>query len=332
MRFQLLASMAALTSVTTLSLTGQVPLSTAKPVPAAAIKPWTMPRTPDGRPDLQGTWSNSTITPLERPRELAGKAFFTEQEAADYEKRQLEQLNTDRRAASPEADVGRSYNEAWRERGKLLLRTSLIVDPPDGRIPPLTPEAQKQAAARAADRRKHPDAADSWEDRNLAERCLTRGAPKLPGGYNNNFMIVQTPGYVAILQEMIHEVRLIPLDGSPHLDKNVHLWMGDSRGHWEGDTLVVDTTNYDDRIIANSFNCCGAAGANLHIVERFQRVSADAIDYQYTVDDPVTYTKSWTVAVPMTKITEPMYEYACHEGNYAMVGILRGARAQEKAK
>jgi len=317
-----------------LPVAGQAPTPAAKA--SSAQKPdtaWVVPRTPDGHPDLQGTWTNSTITPLERPRELAGKEFFTEQEAADYEKRVLQALNTDNRDGPPEIDVGRSYNEAWRERGKLLLRTSLIIDPPDGRIPALTAEGQKRATARAEDRRRRgPDPADSWEDRNLAERCITRGAPKLPGGYNNNFLILQTPGYVAMLQEMIHEVRLIPLDGRPHVDKTVQLWLGDSRGRWEGDTLVVETTNFDERIIANSFNCCGSAGANLHVVERFRRISADAIDYEYTVDDPATYTRPWTVAVPMTKIQEPIYEYACHEGNYAMKGILAGARAQEKAK
>jgi hypothetical protein len=333
MRHPILASLGALTSILTIPLTGQAPPTVTKTAPAAAIKTWTLAHTPDGQPDLQGTWTNSTITPLERPRELAGKEFFTEQEAAAYEKRMLQELNTDNRNGPPEIDVGRSYNESWRERGKLLLRTSLIVDPPDGRIPPLTAEGQKRATARAEDRRRRgPDPADSWEDRNLAERCITRGSPKLPGGYNNNFLILQTAGYVAILQEMIHEVRMIPLDGRPHVDKTVQLWMGDSRGRWEGDTLVVDTTNYKEQIVANSFNCCGSAGASLHVVERFRRISADAIDYQYTVDDPATYTRPWTVAVPMTRIQEPMYEYACHEGNYAMSGILGGARAQEKAK
>ena len=288
-------------------------------------------RTPDGQPDLQGIWTNATITPLERPRELAGKEFFTAQEAAAYEKRILDEVSTDRRDGGAEVDVGRSYNELWRERGRLLLRTSLIVDPKDGRLPALTPEAQKRANARREDRRRRgPDPADSWVDRNLAERCITRGAPKLPGGYNNNFQIIQTPGYVTIVQEMIHEARIIPLDGRPHADKSIHLWMGDSRGHWEGDTLVVDTTNYNDKIISNSFNCCPEAGANLHVVERFRRIDANTIDYRYTVDDPTTYTRPWTAAVPMTRIDEPMFEYACHEGNHAMVGILAGARAKEK--
>jgi hypothetical protein len=196
----------------------------------------------------------------------------------------------------------------------------------------LTPEAQKQAQARAEDRRRRgPDPADTWEDRNLAERCITRGAPKLPGGYNNNFQIIQTHDYVAILQEMIHEVRFIPLDGRPHIPSQVRLWMGDSRGHWEGDTLVIDTTNFNNKIISNSFNCCPGAGSNLHVVERFTLVDRDTIDFRYTVDDPSTYTRSWTASVPMTRTEGPIFEYACHEGNYAMVDMLAGARAREKA-
>ena len=311
--------------------------SAAKPTPAKATpaaKTWTPPRTPDGQPDLQGIWSNATLTPLERPRELAGKQFFTEKEAAEYEKQILEHNNADRRDnQDAEADIALAYNDFWYDRGTKIVptrRTSLIVDPPDGRIPSLTPEAQKREAARAeANRGRGP--ADSWEDRNLAERCLTRGAPKLPGGYNNNFMILQGPGYVAILQEMIHEVRVIHLDGRPHIPPNIRQWLGDSRGHWEGHTLVVDTTNFRDEIRFNLFNCCGAAGANLHLVERFTRVDDDTVDYQYTVDDPTTFTRPWTVAVPLWRTPGPLYEYACHEGNYAMAGILAGARADEKA-
>ena len=299
---------------------------------AKSSKNWTPPRTPDGQPDLQGIWNNSTMTPLERPRALAGKEFFTEQEAADYERRLREDLSTDRRDGPPEVDVNRSYNELFRERGHLLLRTSLIIDPADGRLPPLTPEGEARAKARAEDRKlRGPDPADSWEDRNLAERCITRGAPKIPGMYNNNVQIFQTRDSVAILQEMIHEVRFIRLDGSPHLDPNVRQWMGDSRGHWEGDTLVVDTTNYNDKIVSNSFNCCPGAGAHLHVTERFRLSDPNTIDYEYTVDDPTTYTKPWTAAVPMTRTAGPMFEYACHEGNYAMTDILAGARAKEKA-
>jgi hypothetical protein len=304
----------------------------AKATPAATT--WTVPRTPDGQPDLQGIWANSTLTPLERPRELGDKQFFTEKEAAEYEKKLLEHNNADRRdTQNAEADIALAYNDVWYDRGTTIVptrRTSLIVDPPDGRIPSLTPEAQKREAARAeASRGRGP--ADSWEDRNLAERCLTRGAPKLPGGYNNNFMILQGPGYVAILQEMIHEVRVIPLDGRSHVPQNIRQWLGDSRGHWEGNTLVVDTTNFRDEIRSNLYYCCGAAGANLHLVERFTRVDNDTIDYQYTVDDPTTFIKPWTVALPLWRTPGPIYEYACHEANYGMTGILAGARDEEKA-
>ncbi len=299
---------------------------------AGSAKTWTPPRTPDGQPDIQGIWTNSTMTPLERPKALGSKEFFTAEEAAEREQSLRQALSTDRRDGPAEVDVNRSYNELFRERGHLLLRTSLIVDPPDGRLPALTPEARERENARAEDRRKRgPDPADSWEDRNLAERCITRGAPKLPGMYNNNVHIFQTRGYVAILQEMIHEVRFIRLDGSPHLDPKIRLWMGDSIGHWEGDTLVVDTTNFNPKIISNSFNCCPGEGANLHVVERFRRVDPDTIDYRYTVDDPTTYTRPWTAAVPMTRTEGPLFEYACHEGNYAMTDILAGARAKEKA-
>ena len=312
-------------------------------------------RTPDGHPDLQGYWSDTTLTPLERPRDLAGKAVFTEQEAAEWQKKTLAAVSYERRDGGPDADINRSYNELFRERGEVVpdRRTSLIVDPPDGRIPALTAEGQKKAKARAEDRKKRgADPADSWEDRNLAERCLTRGAPKIPGGYNNNFQIVQTPEYVMILQEMIHEARIIPIEtpaeiraGSPietpiqasdakagsrpHPSPSVHLWLGDSIGHWEGDTLVVETTNFDDRIVMNSFNCCGLAGEHLRITERFRRVSATMIEHTYTVDDPVIYTRPWTVSVPLQAIDSPVYEYACHEGNLAMIGILNGARVKE---
>ena len=321
--------------VAPLAVPGQSQTSASAAKATAAAKTWTQQRTPDGQPDLQGIWSNSTLTPLERPRELGGKQFFTEEEAAAYEKQVLTRNNADRRDnRDAEADVSLAYNDFWYDRGTRIVptgRTSLIIDPPDGRIPALTPEAQKREAARAAARRSH-GPADSWEDRNLGERCMTRGAPKLPGGYNNNFLILQAPGYVAILQEMIHEVRVIPLDGSPHIPLNVRQWLGDSRGHWEGDTLVVDTTNFRDEIRSNAFNCCGGVGGNLHLTERFTRIDKDTIDYQYTVDDPATFTRPWTAAVPLTRAPGPIYEYACHEGNYGMAGILAGARAEEKAE
>ena len=318
---------------------GQVPSVATKAKTAATAKIGTPSRTLDGRPDLQGIWSYATLTPLERPRELAGKEFFTEKEVEDYEKNLLDKNNRDRRDGGAEADLARSYNEVWSDSGTHIVktrRTSLIIDPPDGRMPAFTPEAQKREAAWAEDRRRRGgDPADWWEDRSLGERCLTRGAPKLPSVDNNNIQIVQAPGYVAILQEMIHEARVIPLDGRPHLEKNIRQWLGDSVGHWEGNTLVVDTTNYPDKTIFNAFNpfnnCCLGAGANLHVIERFTRQDADTIDYQYRVDAPTTYTKPWTVSFPMSKSEEPLYEYACHEGNYGMANLLRGARAREKA-
>ncbi len=296
--------------------------------PAIAQK-WTPPKTPDGQPDLQGVWTNITITPLERPVELAGKEFLTPQEAAEYEKRIVAANNVDRKNLPPEVDVNLAYNDAWYDRGTKVVgtrRTSLIVDPPDGKIPALTPEAQKRQADMRAAAAGH--ATDGPEGRSLSERCLlwaTAGPPMLPSFYNNNYQIVQAPGYVVIMVEMIHDARIIPLDGRGHLPPNMRQWMGDARGHWEGNTLVVDTTNFTDR---TRFR--GSAD-KLHLTERFTRVDADTIVYEFTVDDPTTYTKPWTAQIPMKKSQGPIFEYACHEGNYAMAGMLAGARAQEKA-
>jgi hypothetical protein len=201
-----------------------------------------------------------------------------------------------------------------------------VIDPPEGRIPALTVDAQKKADARAEARRRSP--ADGPEDRPLVERCIlwpTAGPPMVPSGYNNNYQILQTPGSVVILIEMIHDVRVIPLDGRPHLSQNIRHWMGDSRGHWEGNTLVVDTTNFTGKT-----NFRGSS-ENLHLIERFTRVDGDTINYEFTVNDPASFTKSWTAAIPMTKTEGPIFEYACHEGNYGMTNLLNGARAQEKA-
>jgi len=296
--------------------------------PATAQK-WSPPHTPDGQPDLQGTWTNITITPLERPAELAGKEFLTPQEAAEYEKRIVAANNVDRKNLPPEVDVGLAYNDAWYDRGTKVVgtrRTSLIVDPPDGKIPPLTPEAQKRQTEMRAAAAGH--ANDGPEGRSLAERCLlwaTAGPPMLPSFYNNNYQIVQAPGYVVIMVEMIHDARIIPLDGRGHLPQNMRQWMGDARGHWEGNTLVVDTTNFTDK---TRFR--GSAD-KLHLTERFTRVDPDTIVYEFTVNDPTTFTKPWTAQIPMKKSRGPIFEYACHEGNYAMAGMLAGARAQEKA-
>lgn len=291
-------------------------------------------RTADGQPDLQGIWTYATMTPLERPASLAGKEFIDEKDVATFEKSLRERNNKDRRDGGVDADVTRAYNDLWYDSGSHIVRTrrtSLITDPPDGRIPPYTPEGKKRIEARLADRKaRGGDPADTWEDRNLGERCLTRGAPKLSGGYNNNVEIVQGPGYVAIVQEMIHETRVIPVDGRAHADQRIRNWLGDSTGHWEGDTLVVDTTNFKPGIIATNYNCCGGAAENLHIIERFRRVDGDKLDYEYIVDDPTTFTRRWTVSLPMSKTDGPLYEYACHEGNYGMTGLLSGARAMEK--
>ena len=303
-----------------------VVLATAAPVMA---QKWTPPKTPDGQPDLQGVWTNITITPLERPAELAGKEFLTPQEAAEYEKRIVAANNVDRKNLPPEVDVNLAYNDAWYDRGTKVVgtrRTSLIVDPPDGKIPALTPEAQKRQADMRAAAAGH--ANDGPEGRSLSERCLlwaTAGPPMLPSFYNNNYQIVQSPGYVVIMVEMIHDARIIPLDGRGHLAPNMRQWMGDARGHWEGNTLVVDTTNFTDK---TRFR--GSAD-KLHLTERFTRVDPDTIVYEFTVDDPTTFTKPWTAQIPMKKSQGPIFEYACHEGNYAMAGMLAGARAQEKA-
>jgi len=296
-----------------------------------STKTWVQPRTPDGQPDLQGVWTNVTLTPLERPPEFANKPGLTAKEAAEYEKRTIQQQSHDN------ATDRRGYNEFWAERGTTVAeggRTSLIVDPPDGRIPPLTPQAQKAEEARARFMQQHP--ADGPESLDLSARCIMRldtsinhhadrsGVPMLPDAYNSNFQIVQTPGYVAILHERIHDVRVIPLDGRPHVPPSVRTYLGDPRGHWEGDTLVVDTTNFTDK-----YNYRGS-GPNLHLTERFTRVDANTINYEFTMDDPTTFTKPWTARIPMKATDDLIYEYACHEGNYSMTDSLAGARAEEK--
>jgi hypothetical protein len=318
-RFRNVSSLAAALLLAAAIAAGQTP---------KAAKTWTPPRTPDGQPDIEGIWTSATITPLERPTDLAGKPTLTEKEAAEYEKKQLQQNNRDRRDGGADADLGRAYNEFWYDRGTKVVgtrRTSLIVDPPDGLIPPLTPEAQKRIEANREHARLH--AFDGPEDRPLQERCLswaTAGPPMLPSAYNNNYHIVQSPGYVTILSEMIHDVRIIPLDGRPHLGANIRQWMGDARGHWEGNTLVVDTTDFNGKAAFRG------TGQKFHLVERFTRVGPDAMVYEFTVDDPTTFTKPWTVQVPMAQTEGPIYEYACQEGNYALKGVLGGARAEEK--
>jgi hypothetical protein len=306
------------------------------PVPVAG-QTWTLPRTADGQPDLQGVWDFRTITPLERPVALGTKEFFTDEEAANFEK--AENRRQDRDQIDPEtgglnypAGGVVPYNEFWYDRGNKIVgtkRTSLIVDPPNGRLPAMTPDGQKRADLRAEEQREtqlgRPHA-DSWEDRPLQERCivgLNSGPPMTPGAYNNDFQLFQTPEYVVILNEMVHDARIIPLDGRLH--GHIRQWQGDSRGHWEGNTLVVDTTNFKrETSLPNS-------SANMHLVERFTRTDANTLLYEFTVEDPTMWTRPWTAVVPMRKSGDPIYEYACHEGNYAMASILAGARVAEKA-
>jgi hypothetical protein len=286
-------------------------------VPASAQGPR---RTADGQPDIQGMWINATITPFERPRALADKPFLTEQEAAALERQAAE-----RRAKADEAptpgDVG-SYNDVWFDSGTKVVgtrRTSLVIDPPDGRVP------LKPSAEQARDRNL--TSVDSYEFMSPWDRCITRGPGRMfPAGYNNAYQIVQTPGYVVIVHEMIHEARVIPVDGRPHLDSSIRLWTGDPRGRWEGNTLVVETTNFNGK---NPFQRVGSE--KMRLTERFKRMDETTLAYEFTVDDPV-WTKPWTVQVPWAKSQGPMFEYACHEGNYGMYDILSGVRATEKAE
>jgi hypothetical protein len=280
---------------------------------------------PDGRPDLQGMWNFSILTPLERPAQFAGKATLSEEETAQFE-RQV------RRNADGRAGLDRAYDSLWLDLSGKVIRTgrsALIVDPPDGRIPALTPAAQAKAKARAETQQAH--SADGPEDRPISERCLlapNEGPPILPGPYNNNLQIVQTREYVVIATEQMHDARIVPLDGRHRLPATIRRWQGDSRGHWEGDTLVIETTNFIDH---PNIRGTDDGDENLRLVERLTRIDADTLNYEATIDDPSAFTRPWTVALPM-KISGDagIYEYACHEGNYAMGGILRGARAQER--
>jgi hypothetical protein len=316
-----LATIAAAVGVIVVPVAGQAP--------SPSGQPWVVPRTPDGQPSLQGIWTNATVTPLERPADFVGKEFLTEAEASEFERQAVYEANGDRRDGSAEADVGRAYNEFWRERGKVVStrRSSLIVDPRDGRVPPLTPEAQRRNAERAEARRQLGGPLDGAANRSLAERCISMpqaGPPMLPANYSSNYQIAQSRDAVVIIVEMIHDARIVHLDGRPHLPRTVRQWLGDSRGHWEGNTLVVDTTNFTDRT-----NFRGSA-ENLHIVERFTRTDGNTLLYQFKVDDPTTWVRPWSGEIPMKKSPGPVFEYACHEGNYGIAGVLSGARAEEQ--
>ena len=272
------------------------------------------------------------MTLLERPIGLGKSTTLTEEEARKFEEVIAKEGSNDRRDGLPQVDVGRGYNELFFDHGSGLaringvVRTSIIVDPPDGHLPPFTSEAWRRLADANAYAQKHP--ADRAQDRSLAERCLLWAAepPMLPAPYNSTYQIVQTPKYVMILIEMMHDVRIIPVDGSPHLPPDVRQWMGDSRGHWDGATLVVDTTNFTDK--ARLYG----SDQNLHVTERFTRVDANTILYNFTIDDPTAFLTSWSGELPFVATPGPVYEYACHEDNRALENILRGARAEEKQR
>jgi len=286
---------------------------------------WSPPTTAWGDPDLQGQWNSQTSTPLERPNDgpLAGRNSLSNLEAETIETANRASFDLPPR----EGSVG-NYNAFWRDIGKPLTRTSLIIDPPDGRIPPFSEEGQVRIDAERADRstRGPSNSPDTWEDLTPWTRCVSRGWNGIGSWYSSNYQILQTPGYVIVFQELIHEARIIPLDGRRHLPDSIRQWMGDSRGRWDGDTLVVETTNFSAKT-----NYQGSRDT-LHLVERYTRVDENTIDYRFTITDPHTFTSPWTVARPMTRITDriSIFEYACHEGNYAMEGILAGARREER--
>ncbi len=307
-------------------------------VPASAAdvaaKPgakWVMPHTPDGQPDITGVYSNASSIPLERPKNLGAKEFYTAEEIEAQQKRA---------AATAEANAGQIVNggieahydlsQFGLDRGHTKMAKSMrtsILTGEEGRIPALVPEAQARAAARNAANRGH--TFDGYEYRGLSERCIlwgSEGPPIIPQGYNSDLQIFQGPGFVAIDVEMIHQVRIIPLDGSPHLASNIHQWFGDSRGHWEGDTLVVDSTNFSEKSHVRE------ASENLHVTERFTRTGPKEVLYQFTVEDPHTWVKPWSGEYTMLMDGDRVFEYACHEGNLGMPNILSGARAEEARK
>jgi hypothetical protein len=319
----------------TAPMAGQVPYTTR--TIGAATKSYTQPRTPDGQPDLQGFWTDSTYTPLERPKEVT-KEFYTKEEAAEAEMRAAER---EREQTEPGtvgdvhydlAQFGLRKSQSTFARN---LRTSLIVDPPDGKLPPVTAEGQSRAADRVARRKALGGPYDAVQNMPLSARCLVSamglgyddagsGPPLLPTGYNSNYQIVQAPGYVMILTEIIHNARIIPLDVRPQPPRKIREWMGISRGRWEGNTLVVETTNF------NGKSPLRGASENMRVTERFTRVADNAVLYRFTVEDEATWVRPWTGEMPLQKIEGPIFEHACHEGNYGVANILSGARAEEK--
>ncbi len=326
--------------------------ATLSPPAAAQTEPaetnaWTLPRTPNGRPDLQGVWANNTATPLERPEALGDQARLSDEELARLKVRYAQLFASGESdaafadsvfvAALGEQDGFSSrdittgnYNQFWLVDREFDNRTSLIVDPPDGRLPALTPQAQQRISARAAHLAEHP--ASSWADRRLQERCLTFGMPNLFAGYNTYYQIIQTPDHVVFLQEMIHDARIIPLDRSPHARDSIRQWHGDSRGYWDGDTLVVEIINFSAQSESSAplYQRIRGSAEHLRLIERFSRVGPDTLQHQFTVEDVGTYTAPWTAMIPLQRRVEPLFEYACHEGNLGMEGILAGHRAEER--
>jgi hypothetical protein len=299
---------------------------------------WTVARTVDGQPDLQGTWANNNVTPLERPAELAGKPTLTDAEVAMLRVRSARLFSGDGDAAfgdqlfsalltNPDKFVssdGRTgdYNQFWLPDRVFDNRTSLITDPPDGRVPALVPAAQRRIAAEAV----RPATPAGPEDRSVTERCITFGIPRTQPAYMSYYDIVQSRDAVVFRMETIHDARVIPLDGRPHPSRKIQHWLGDSRGHWEGDTLVVDTTNFSPK---SNFR---GSHENLHLVERFTRVGPERLEYAFTVSDDTTWSRPWSAMIPLLRSRAPVYEYACHEGNIGLAGILSGARAEEKVQ
>ena len=284
------------------------------------------PRTTWGTPDLQGVWSTSTVTPFERPAAFEGQEFLTEEEAAEFAERVVSVRNADVRSEGV-SDVTSAYNNHWYDWGTQFVstrRTSLVIEPPTGRVPALTAAGKERVAGSIPifgfQDGRNPG---SWLERGLWERCITRGVPNvmLPTAYNNHYQIFQTPGHVVILAEMIHDARIIPLDGTAPLPGSIRQWMGNSRGSWEGETLVVETSNFTHKTTYRG------AAENLHLIERFSRLDADTLLYRVTIQDPTSFTQPWTVELPATKMAEPIYEYSCHEGNYSMANALSGSLA-----
>lgn len=297
---------------------------------------WEMPRTIDGHPDLQGVWANNASTPLERPEFFGDRPELTEEEFAELRAQAQDILDSGGDALFGDGFLNAvvsgevrsydpatgNYDAAWMVDRDLENRTSLIVDPPNGRLPALTQEAQARMQARAEQRRQSSDA--SYLDRPIQERCITWGMPYIMAGYNSYYQIVQSENTVAIIQEMIHDVRIIPLTDNPHIDERVRLWHGDSRGYWDGDTLVVETRNFSAQ---SQFR---GAAENRVFTERYTRVADDVLEYEFTLEDPTTWEQPWTAVINYTASDDPIYEYACHEGNYALIGILSGARVSEQ--